>query len=81
MQVKTHFLINFFFYLGFLSRTFTDHRTAGKGDANSITPLNHFYPLYRHLEISRAITADSSPLDIASNLTRTGNPLLPSASR
>ena len=40
----------------------------GKGEANSLTRLYHFHPLHRHLDSSRAITADSSPLHIASRL-------------
>ena len=32
----------FFFYLGFLSITFTIHRTAGEGEGISLTPLYHF---------------------------------------
>ena len=30
-----------------------------------LTPLYHFHPLHRHLEISRGITAESSPLHTA----------------
>ena len=57
----------FFFYLGFLSRPFTNHRTAGEGGGGiSLTPHYHFHPLHRHLDIRRAITAESSPLHIAS---------------
>ena len=41
----------FFSYLAFLSQTYTNHR---------------FHLLHRHLDISRAITAESSPLHIAS---------------
>ena len=70
----------FFFYLGFLSRTFTNHRTAGEGGGhffNSSLPLP---PVHRHLDISRVITAESSPLHIASSRTRTGNLWFPSAS-
>ena len=32
----------------------------GKGNAISWTPLYHFHPLYRHLDIGWAITAESS---------------------
>ena len=64
---------SFFSYLGFLSRPFTNHRTAGEGEGNSLTPHYHFRPLHRHLDISRAITVGSSPLRIASSRTRTGN--------
>ena len=54
----------------------------GKGRGGiSLTPHYHFHPLQRHLDISRAITAESSPLHIASSRTRTGNLWFPSASR
>ena len=36
----------------------------GKGKGISLTPHYHLYPLHRHLDISLAITADSSPLHI-----------------
>ena len=71
----------FFFYLGFLSWTFTNHRTAGEGVGISLTPHYHFHPLHRHLDISRAITAESSPLHIASSRARTRNLWFLSASR
>ena len=53
----------------------------GKGESISLTPHYHFHPLHRHLDISRAITAESSPLHIASSRTRTGNLWFPRASR
>ena len=53
----------------------------GKGEAISLSPLYHFYLLHRHLDISWAITAESSPLHIASSQTLTGNLWFPSASR
>ena len=34
----------------------------GKGEGIFLSPHYHFHPLYRHLEISRAIIADGSPL-------------------
>ena len=43
----------------------------GKGDGISLTPHYHFHPLHRHLDISRVITAESSPLHIGSSRTRT----------
>ena len=52
----------------------------GKGEGISFTPHCHFHPLHRHLDISRAITAESSPLHIASSRTRTGNLWFPSVS-
>ena len=45
----------------------------GKEEGVSLTLHYHFHPLHRHLGISRAITAESSPLHIASSQTRTGN--------
>ena len=50
------------FYVGFLSRTFTNHRTAGKGGGHFINSSLPLPPLHKHLDISRAITAESSPL-------------------
>ena len=41
--------------------------------------LYNFHPLHRHLDISRAITAGSSPLRIASSRTRTRYLWFPSA--
>ena len=70
---------SFFFYLGFLSRTFTN-QTAGEGGGHSLTPHYHFHPLDRHFDISRAITAESSALHIASSPTGTGNLWFPRAS-
>ena len=46
-----------------------------------LTPHYHFYLLHRHLGISRAITAKSSPLYIASSRTGTRNLWFPSAIR
>ena len=53
----------------------------GKGEGISLTPHYHFHPLYRHLDINWAITAESPPLHIASSRTRTGNFWFSSASR
>ena len=53
----------------------------GKGEGIPLTPHYHFYILHRHLDISQAITAESSPQLIASSRTRTGNLWFPSASR
>ena len=43
------------------------------------TPFYQFRPLHKHVEISRAVTAESSPLHIASDWNRTGNPCFLSA--
>ena len=58
---------SFSFYLGFLSRTLTIHKTAGKWEAISLILLHHFHLLHRLLDISQAITAESSPLHQASS--------------
>ena len=76
-------LLMFFFCLGFLSRRFTNHRgrgRAGEGEGHFLTPHYHFRPLHGHLDISRAITAESSPVHIASSRALTGNLCFPSAS-
>ena len=52
----------------------------GKGEGICLTPFYHFYPLHRHLDISRAITAESSPLHIACSRTRTANLWFPCVS-
>ena len=61
-----------FFYLGSLSRNSRFTGQQGKGEAIFLSPLHLFHPLHRHLGISRVITAESSPLHIASSRTRTG---------
>ena len=53
----------------------------GKGEGIYLIPLYHFHPLQKPLDISRAITAESSPLHTASSRTRIGNLWFPSASR
>ena len=52
----------------------------GKGEGIYLTPLYHFHPLHRHLYISQAIAAESSPLHIASSRAQTGNHWFRSAS-
>ena len=74
--------MSFFFHLGFL---FHEHSQItglqGKGEGIPLTPHYHFHPLHRRLDISRAITAESSPLHVASSRTQTSNLWFPSASR
>ena len=53
----------------------------GKGETISLTPLHHFHPLHGHLNISRAITAESSSMYIAISWTRTVNLWFSMASR
>ena len=64
----------FFFYLGFLSRTFANHRTAGEGGGHF---FNSSLPLSPASLSSWAITVESSPLHIASTRTRSENLRLP----
>ena len=62
------------FELGFFSRTFSIHTRAGEkggGGGISLIPHHHFHPLSRHLDISRAITAESLPLHIPSSRSQT----------
>ena len=68
-------------FIYFLSQTFTNHRTAGEGEGISLTPHYHFHPLHRHLDISWAITAESSLQHIANCRNRTRNIWFPSTSR
>ena len=42
-------------------------RQQGKRETISLTPLYHFHPLHRHLDVSQAITADSSLLHVTSS--------------
>ena len=67
------FYFVFSFYLSFISRTF-----RGRRRAFLLTHHYQFHPLHRHLHISRTITAESSPLHIASSRTQTGNLWFPS---
>ena len=69
-------IIIIFYYLSFFSLTFS--RQQEKRDAISLTPSTRFtpqfHPLYRYLDISQGIAAESSPLHVASNQTRTEKP-------
>ena len=42
-------------------------------EAISLTPLNHFHPFQKHLDINQVITVESSTLNIARSQNRTGN--------
>ena len=52
----------------------------GKRECIYLTPLYHFHPLHKHLDISQTITAESSTLYKASSRNQTGNFWFPSAS-
>ena len=59
------FLSVFFFFHNYSQIT----GLQGKGEGISLTPHYHFHPLHRHLDISWAITAESSLLHIGSSQT------------
>ena len=67
------YIIDLFFIWIFFHEHSLFTGQQGKGEGICLTRLYHFHPLHRHLDISRAITADISPLHIASTRTRTGN--------
>ena len=75
----------FFFLSGFSFTHIHNSQDSSEvcvwGGGINLTPLYHFQPLHRHLDIRRAMTAESSPLHIASSQTRTGNLWFPSTSR
>ena len=56
------------FFHDHLRITWLQGKSGGGGI--SLTPLYHFHPLHRHRDISRAITAESSPLHVGSSRTR-----------
>ena len=61
--------------MGFLSLDTQDSQDSsgrGRGSGAILTSLHRFHPLQEHLDISLKITAESSPLPIASDPTRTG---------
>ena len=71
----------FFFYLGFLLRSFIIHRTAREGGGHFFKCSLPLPPASQSFRLSRAITAESSLLHIASSRTRTRNLWFLGASR
>ena len=62
------FLQNSFFLSEYSLTNIQDLQDSrGEGEAISLTLLYHFHPLHRHLDISRAITGQSSRLHIATS--------------
>ena len=81
VKSKLIFFSFFSIWFFFLSRTFTIHRTAGEEGRylfNSSLPLPTASQTLRHY---RTVTAETSPLHIASSWTRTWNLRFSSASR
>ena len=66
-----------FFLSGFPFTTI--HESQDCRGRPKVTTLYHFHLLYRHLLISQAITAESSPLHTGRSRTRTRNLWFPSA--
>ena len=79
---KFEWFMNFYLFLsgGFFTNIQDSKDSRGRGRLSFLILLYHFGPLHRHLDISRAITAESSPLHIASSRNWTGNLWFPSAS-
>ena len=71
---QTAFLF-FFFYMWVF---FHEHSriTGLQGKGIPLTPHYHFHRLHRHLDISQAITAESSPLHIAGSRDSNREPLV-----
>ena len=67
IYIYIYYIILYYNILYIYESTFTNHKTAREGGGIFLTPHYHFHPLHRHLDISRAITAESSPLQIASS--------------
>ena len=59
-----------FFYQGFFFRISSFTGQQGKGEAITLTPLYHFHALYRRLNTSQVIAAESLPLRIAGSQTQ-----------
>ena len=78
MSTIIQIMSTFFFYPVFFHKHSQSTGQQGKGEAISLSPLYHYHPLHKHLDISRTITAERSPLHIASSWARTGNLWLPS---
>ena len=77
-QRLANFFICFLFLSGF---SFTNiHKSRDRREGNSLNSHYHFHPLYRYLDISRAIIAESSPVHMIGSRTRTGYLWFPSAS-
>ena len=63
-----------FFYLGFLSRKFTIHRTVGEGGGYLFNSFVTLLPAsFTNLDTCQVISTESSTPHIASSRTRTEN--------
>ena len=71
--LQMHFIDLFFFICLFFDEHSQITGPQGKGEGISLIPHYHVHPLHRHLDISRAMTAESSPLHIASSRVQVPN--------
>ena len=75
IAITTTILFKYLFLFSiWISFTNIGNSQDSREEAICLTSLYHFYPLHRHLDISQTITAESSPLHIASSRTQTGKP-------
>ena len=64
----------FFFYFAFFFFSLDIHDSQdSRWERSILTPIYHFHPLQKHLDISQAIAAKSPPQNIASDQTGTEN--------
>ena len=69
----------YFFYVGFLSvRIHNSQDNRGSGWL-IVTPLCFFHPVHKYLHMRKAITAESSHLQLASEWAPTGDTWFPNA--
>ena len=69
---------NFFSNWVFLLYDIRDYQDSRERRSLYLIPLYHIHPLHEHLHLSRAITAESSHLNMASGQTLTRNVWFPS---
>ena len=73
LSQQFHFFVSFWVFF-YNHLWITELQGKGKEKGISLIPHYNFHPLHRHLNISWAITAESSPLHIASDRTWNENP-------
>ena len=66
-------------HLGFFSPNIYESQYGRRRERSFVNPLYDFQSLQEHLDISQMITAESSPLYIGRDGTRTGKPWFPKA--
>ena len=79
MQAVTRNTNSTFFYLGFLSHDIHIFQGSKGRGRPILIPLYNFHLLHKHLCISWAITAESSPMHMNSGQSQTENRWFPNA--